>query len=90
MILTNKNIVEYFTLQICTGTKNEMITDGGEYGFIERIINESLIYKNRIQWYTSLVGLKKSIRPLVNQLKSFGVSSSTNISPFIYIYLHFY
>ncbi|KAI7848125.1 hypothetical protein BDC45DRAFT_541341 [Circinella umbellata] len=60
---------------ICTGTKNEMITDGGEYGFIERIINESLIYKSRIQWYTSLVGLKKTIRPLVNQLKSFGISN---------------
>ncbi|KAI9247486.1 hypothetical protein BDA99DRAFT_526016 [Phascolomyces articulosus] len=60
---------------VCTGTQNEMITDGGEYGFIERIMNESLIYKDRIQWYTSLIGLKKSVRPLVNQLKSFGITN---------------
>ena len=67
-----------------------MITDGGEYGFIERIINESLIYKNRIQWYTSLVGLKKSIRPLVNQLKSFGVSNSTSCFFFFFVFFRYF
>lgn len=34
---------------VCTGSDTEMITEGGEYGFIERIINESLIYKDRIK-----------------------------------------
>ncbi|KAI9490516.1 hypothetical protein BDB00DRAFT_837495 [Zychaea mexicana] len=67
---------------ICTGTKNEMITDGGEYGFIQRMMNESLIYKDRIMWYTSLIGLKKSVRPLVDQLESFGINNYV-VSEFI-------
>ncbi|KAI8146820.1 hypothetical protein BJV82DRAFT_398662 [Fennellomyces sp. T-0311] len=59
----------------CTGREYEMVTDGGEYGFIERIMNESLIYKDRIQWYTSLIGLKRSVWPLVNRLKELGITN---------------
>ncbi|KAI8388739.1 uncharacterized protein BYT42DRAFT_491363 [Radiomyces spectabilis] len=54
---------------VCMGTENEMITEGGEYGFLKRMIQESLIYKERIRWYTSLIGQKKSIKPLVRLLK---------------------
>ncbi|KAG0174565.1 hypothetical protein DFQ30_003777 [Apophysomyces sp. BC1015] len=60
---------------VCTGTDNEMITTGGEYGFIKRMINESLTYKTRIKWYTSMMGQKKTIKPLVDLLKSMDITN---------------
>ncbi|OUM64583.1 hypothetical protein PIROE2DRAFT_42391 [Piromyces sp. E2] len=50
---------------ICTGSKNEMLTEGGEVQFVVKIIDDSLI----LQWYTSLIGKKSSIEPLLAYLK---------------------
>lgn len=52
-----------------------MITEGGECGFISRMIQESLILEKRIIWYTSMMGLKKTIRPLVRLLKDSGITN---------------
>ncbi|CAO3661544.1 unnamed protein product [Umbelopsis ramanniana] len=41
---------------ICTGTESEMITEGGEVQFITNMIEESLKWKNRIKWYTTMIG----------------------------------
>ncbi|KAL0073039.1 hypothetical protein F4703DRAFT_1800025 [Phycomyces blakesleeanus] len=60
---------------ICTGTKGEMITKGGEYGFIERMIKESILHKGRIKWYTSMIGQKKTIKPIVNTLKDLNINN---------------
>ncbi|CAO3599704.1 unnamed protein product [Absidia cylindrospora] len=54
---------------ICTGTPFEMITVDGEYGFIQRMILESVRHKDRIRWYTCMIGLKRTIRPIVQILK---------------------
>ncbi|ORX81919.1 S-adenosyl-L-methionine dependent methyltransferase [Anaeromyces robustus] len=91
---------------ICTGSKNEMLTEGGEIQFISTLIDDSIQqYKRKrkaikklyklikytkdsnilkeqllkkqlfkkgltIQWYTSLIGKKSSVEPLVNYLKT--------------------
>ncbi|KAI7887349.1 S-adenosyl-L-methionine dependent methyltransferase [Lichtheimia hyalospora FSU 10163] len=60
---------------VCTGSTNEMITPGGELQFISQIINESLEYKDRIMWYTSLIGLKKTIKPITQKLKSHNITN---------------
>ncbi|CEG70069.1 hypothetical protein RMATCC62417_06028 [Rhizopus microsporus] len=60
---------------VCTGSLHEMITQGGEYGFISRMIKESLEIRTRIRWYTSMIGLKKSIWPLVRLLKASGITN---------------
>ncbi|KAI8093706.1 S-adenosyl-L-methionine dependent methyltransferase [Halteromyces radiatus] len=60
---------------ICTGTTSEMITEDGEYGFIKRMILESKRYKYRIQWYTSMMGLKRTIRPITQLLKQQGITN---------------
>lgn len=39
---------------VCTGTQNEMITPGGEYGFILAMISDS--FKLRDQVWLSLLG----------------------------------
>lgn len=35
--------------QICTGAETEMITEGGEVGFVKRMVEESLGLKHRIR-----------------------------------------
>ncbi|CAO3651414.1 unnamed protein product [Cunninghamella blakesleeana] len=60
---------------ICTGTPSEMITDGGEFGFIQRMILESLKYKKKILWYTTMIGLKKTIRPIIQVLKQYEINN---------------
>lgn len=52
-----------------------MITEGGELEFISKIIKESLVLKKKVTWYTSMIGLKKTIRPLVRQLNDAGVDN---------------
>ncbi|CAO3651881.1 unnamed protein product [Cunninghamella echinulata] len=60
---------------VCTGTPSEMITDGGEFGFIQKMIIESLKYKQRILWYTTMIGLKKTIRPIIQILKQHDINN---------------
>jgi hypothetical protein len=51
-----------------------MITEGGEYVFIETMIYESLKLKTRVRWYTSMMGLKRTIRPIIRLLKKVEVN----------------
>ncbi|KAG4087246.1 S-adenosyl-L-methionine dependent methyltransferase [Neocallimastix lanati (nom. inval.)] len=58
---------------VCTGSSFEMLTDGGEVQFITGIINDkrkSLKKGLIVRWYTSLIGKKSSMEPLINYLKS--------------------
>ena len=40
------------------GSGREVITAGGEAAFVERIVNESFVLKEKISWYTSMFGKK--------------------------------
>ncbi|OQS00296.1 methyltransferase METT10D [Thraustotheca clavata] len=60
----------------CTGSLNEMTTPGGEVEFIKKMINASLHLKTegiKVRWYTSLIGRKSSLRPLLAALRSAGI-----------------
>ncbi len=54
---------------VCTGTTTEMICDGGEVGFVTRILEESLVLRDRVQWYTSMFGKAASVKEFVNKLR---------------------
>lgn len=60
---------------VCTGAEVEMITGGGEEGFVSRMILESLELRERCQWYTSMLGKQSSLTTLVSFLR---VHSITN------------
>lgn len=60
---------------VCTGSKNEMITDGGDAGFVERILEESLRLRGRVRWYSSMLGRLASVQILVGKLKEHGVGN---------------
>ncbi|KAG0050673.1 hypothetical protein BGZ83_004539 [Gryganskiella cystojenkinii] len=55
---------------ICQATSNEMITAGGEVQFVIRMVEESLVLKSKIQWYTSMVGKRSSLDSIVEHLKA--------------------
>jgi 23S rRNA (adenine1618-N6)-methyltransferase len=59
----------------CTGAPNEMVCDGGEIGFIRRIIAESLILQDRVQWYTSMLGKQSSLEAIVALLKGHDIGN---------------
>ncbi|KAJ3022933.1 hypothetical protein HKX48_004844 [Thoreauomyces humboldtii] len=52
----------------CTGSATEMITSGGEVGFVLRILAESAApeMRGRVGWYTSLMGRKDDV-PMVEE-----------------------
>lgn len=52
----------------CTGAKVEMVTEGGEVGFISRLFDESLVLRGRVQWYTAMVGFLASLTRIVDKL----------------------
>ncbi|KAK4520750.1 uncharacterized protein ATC70_006630 [Mucor velutinosus] len=62
---------------ICTGSDNEMITKGGEFAFIKLMVMESLQLQQQIHWYTSMIGMKRTIRPLVRLLNDQGITNYT-------------
>lgn len=53
----------------CTGAKVEMVTQGGEVSFINRIFEESLVLRGRVQWYTAMVGFLSSLTHIVDTLR---------------------
>lgn len=59
----------------CTGSENEMVTPGGEIAFVTRMIEESLVLQDRVQWYTSLLGKFSSIEVLVKKLRQSNVDN---------------
>ncbi|KLJ05508.1 hypothetical protein EMPG_11008 [Blastomyces silverae] len=56
----------------CTGAEVEMITAGGEVAFVTRMIRESVKLRDRVQWYTSMVGKFSSVATLLNILHEEG------------------
>jgi 23S rRNA (adenine1618-N6)-methyltransferase len=53
---------------VCTGSKGEMVVEGGEVAFVNRILQESLKLRERVQWYTAMFGFLSSLTSLVESL----------------------
>ncbi|WPG98099.1 Hypothetical protein R9X50_00088500 [Acrodontium crateriforme] len=54
---------------ICTGSTNEMLCPGGDLGFVLRILDESLVLRSQIQWYTAMFGHLSSLHLFVDKLR---------------------
>ncbi|XP_070572301.1 RNA N(6)-adenosine-methyltransferase mettl16-like [Ptychodera flava] len=62
---------------VSTAADSESITEGGEVAFVMKIIADSLKYKERVRWYTSMLGRKKSLVPLKAELQKHQVTNVT-------------
>jgi 23S rRNA (adenine1618-N6)-methyltransferase len=52
-----------------------MVCEGGEVSFVSRILTESLVLRERVQWYTSMVGKLSSLDTIVTQLREKGIDN---------------
>lgn len=59
----------------CTGSLTEMVTEGGEVAFIKRILEQSLELRDKIQWYSSMLGKQSSLETLVELLREKGIDN---------------
>lgn len=59
----------------CTGSEVEMVTTGGEVGFVERMLAESLVLRGRVQWYTAMLGFLSSATRLLEELRAHGIDN---------------
>ena len=62
-------------MSACTGAPVEMVCEGGEVAHVGRLLRESLVLRERIQWYTSMVGKLTSLEVLVEQLHEHGIDN---------------
>jgi len=49
-----------------------MVTPGGEIAFVSRMIEESLQLRNKVQWYTTMLGKLSSVSVIVEKLIEHG------------------
>ena len=52
-----------------------MVTSGGEVSFVSKMIEESYALKERVQWYTSMLGFWSSVGIIVEKLKEKGIEN---------------
>ncbi|KAI8319012.1 S-adenosyl-L-methionine dependent methyltransferase, partial [Martensiomyces pterosporus] len=58
-----------------TGGKNdELYTEGGEAGFLKGLLAESKVLRERVRWYTTMVGKKSTLAVLKAELNAMGVA----------------
>ena len=62
--------------QSCSsGSYNELVTSGGEIEFISRMVRDSVTLQTRVKFYTSMVGKKASLKPLIRLLHEVHVTN---------------
>ncbi|KAF4548194.1 RNA methyltransferase-like protein [Elsinoe fawcettii] len=57
---------------VCTGSPVEMVCEGGDAGFVLRMVRESKDLGERVRWYTSMLGKLGSVYAVVAELKEVG------------------
>lgn len=60
---------------VCTGADVEMVTEGGDYGFAMRMLEESLVLRENVGWYSLMLGKLSSAQKLVERIKSEGLTN---------------
>ena len=60
---------------VCTGSENEMVCPGGDYGFATTMVNESLVLREKVQWYSSMFGKLDSAKAIIVLLKKRGITN---------------
>lgn len=51
------------------GTHSQLLTDGGEYAFVRKMAEESVVQES-VLWFTSLIGCKEDVADIVSFLRS--------------------
>lgn len=54
------------------GTSSELYCEGGELGFLNKMITESVEYSGQVKWFSSLISSKDTLKPSYELLKNAG------------------
>lgn len=46
------------------GQKAELWCEGGEISFLKKMVKESVVFKNQVKWFTTLVSKSENVKPL--------------------------
>jgi len=78
---TSRSMDRPEAMSVSTASPEECIAHGGEVGFVRQMIQESLLLKERVTVYSSMLGKKTSLAALKEELRANGVSkySSTEL-----------
>lgn len=60
---------------VMTGSNNELMAPGGDLGFVLRMLEESKVLKDKIQWYTVFVGKYSSVLSALEAIKKAGINN---------------
>jgi len=60
---------------VCTGAHVEMVCPGGDLGFVTRLVQESLVLREKVTWYTSMLGKLDSAKAILSLLKHHGITN---------------
>ena len=60
-----------------TGNECEMIVEGGEIAFIIKLIKDSMMVKERVKIYTTMIGQKSSLIFLKSELQKQKIENTT-------------
>ena len=60
---------------VCTGSSAEMITPGGEFAFVACMILDSLLTRERVGWYSSMLGKKATLGRLLQLLDQLEIAN---------------
>jgi len=52
-----------------------MVTPGGEVAFVSKMLEESIQLRERVQWYTSMLGKLSSVPVVVDKLRQAGCTN---------------
>lgn len=60
---------------VCTGSENEMVCRGGDLGFVTRMVDESIVLREQVTWYTSMLGKMSSAKAIIQLLREKDVTN---------------
>jgi 23S rRNA (adenine1618-N6)-methyltransferase len=60
---------------ICTGANIEMVCEGGDLGFVMRMVEESKALQHRVRWFSCMLGKWSSAEAIATRLKELGVDN---------------
>lgn len=60
---------------VCTGAPIEMVCPGGDLGFVTRLVEESLVLREKVSWYSSMLGKLESAKAVITLLKQRGIAN---------------
>ncbi|KAF1850700.1 uncharacterized protein K460DRAFT_271989 [Cucurbitaria berberidis CBS 394.84] len=60
---------------ICTGAEVEMVCPGGDLSFVTKMVDESLVLREKVLWYSSMLGKLDSAKAIVTLLKKHRISN---------------